>query len=68
MTNIQILNENLSSILGSKYKATNSNGLEIRCDNYKIGNVLVLSEIEKKEGLSKKNEIAKLCMLIQFGK
>lgn len=67
MTNIEKLNENLLLILGEKYKATNLNGLEIRCDNYKIGNTLILSEIEKKAGLAMKNEIAKICMLIQFG-
>jgi len=68
MTNIQILNEKLNSILGTRYSATNENGLVIRFDNYKMGNTLVLSEIEKKAGIEVKKEISKICLLIQFGK
>jgi len=68
MTNIQILNEKLNSILGLRYSATNENGLVIRFDNYKMGNTLVLSEIEKKAGVEVKKEISKICLLIQFGK
>lgn len=68
MTNIEILNEKITNILGSRYSATNNNGLEIRFDNYKMGNTLVLSEIEKKAGIEVKKEIQKICLLIQFGK
>ena len=65
---VEILNEKITNILGSRYSASNTNGLEIRFDNYKMGNTLVLSEIEKKAGIEVKREISKICLLIQFGK
>ena len=68
MTNIEILNEKITNVLGSRYSATNNNGLEIRFDNYKMGNTLVLSEIEKKAGIEVKKEISKIFLLIQFGR
>ena len=68
MTNIQILNEKVKMILGNRYEAVNAKGLVINFSGYKISNTLLLSEIERKAGTEMKKEIAKLCLLIQFGR
>lgn len=68
MTNIQTLNEKVKAILDNRYEATNTNGLVIRFAGYRVANTFLLSEVERKAGIEAKKEIAKLCLLIQFGR
>lgn len=68
MTTIEILNEKVKNILGNRYEASNINGFCFRMDGYKLGNSMVLELIENKTSIEIKKEIAKLCLMIQFGK
>lgn len=67
-TTIQTLNEQVKSILGNRYEATNNGKFEIRFAGYKIAPSHLLSEVERKAGQATKKEIAKLCLMIALGK
>ena len=68
MTTINILNKKIKEILGNRYSATNTNGFSFRYDNNKLTPSFVLNVINEKAGEESKKEIAKLCLLIAFGR
>lgn len=69
MTTLEILNERVNQILGSRYQATNNNAeFAFRMSGYKLAPSMVLNLIEEKAGNEAKKEIAKYCLMIKFGK